>query len=333
MGRYTNYSIKGKEVHGVGLRKLYHDLLAEHSIKGLAVNNPYNGNVDISISGSKSVRSKVLKRLVEKIKNKTGHDIAVEPVKADRLKMHDVVLTPEQLQVANKLDFTAYIRSSKFNPNDPNLQSLDRYKNWAKERYLLKDDGDNLVGKIPDTAYRQLTGVDRPYAWMYNPVRTEEEARAMLKSSAYAKGIKDKHIYGDLKKLKAKNKVRFVLQDHYSARNKRNHYDLRLGDGSIGLYSWAIPKARLPEDKERLLAIRTQLHNYGYNNFTGTIPKGYGAGKVTMADRGMAKVHKTGPRSVEFSVGSKDQPRRYKLVRIKNKTWLIRNTTNVDTKL
>ena len=148
----------------------------------------------------------------------------------------------------------------------------------------------------------------------------------------YAKGIPDKNKYGDLRKLRAKSLVRYTLQKHYSARNKRDHYDLRLGSPELGLYSWAIPKARMPEDKEKLLAVRTPLHKYDYNNFTGNIPKGRGAGRVTMSYRGMAEILKSTPKTVEYRVKDTETPQRFKLIRTnKNKRmWILINRDKAD---
>lgn len=53
------------------------------------------------------------------------------------------------------------------------------------------------------------------------------------------------------------------------------------------LLSYAIPKARMPEENEKLLAINTELHPIEYINFEGIIPPSeYGAGRVKIYDSG-----------------------------------------------
>ena len=46
--------------------------------------------------------------------------------------------------------------------------------------------------------------------------------------------------------------------------------------------SFAIPKARLPEGKEMLLAIKTEDHPWEYKDFEGKISEGYGEGQMEL---------------------------------------------------
>lgn len=73
--------------------------------------------------------------------------------------------------------------------------------------------------------------------------------------------------------------VRLVIQEH-DAKRAGKHYDLRIHlDGRA--VSFAVPKARLPEIGERLLAVRTPDHIEEYSDFEGRIPDGQmGAGTV-----------------------------------------------------
>ncbi len=97
------------------------------------------------------------------------------------------------------------------------------------------------------------------------------------------------------------DEVDYVLHSHYRNRNKNTHYDLRMGTPNVGLYSWAIPKSRMPDLKEKLLAKQTALHDYKRTmGFTGDIPTGSAAGKLDIVSQGKAKLVKVGPGKVLF---------------------------------
>ncbi len=114
--------------------------------------------------------------------------------------------------------------------------------------------------------------------------------------------------------------LRFVVQEH---RARRLHWDLRLEhDGA--LESWAIPNG-IPEDpSENRLAVHVEDHPLEYLDFEGEIPGGsYGAGAVTIWDRGTYEVEKRaeGKRTVIFH-GERLRGR-YALFRTRGKDWLI----------
>ncbi len=103
---------------------------------------------------------------------------------------------------------------------------------------------------------------------------------------------------------------RFVVQEHHAT---RLHWDLRLEHDGV-LASWAIPNGIPPDPKENRLAVRTEDHPLEYLEFHGEIPKGqYGAGTMTIWDRGTFEIHKWEARKVEITFHGEHLNGRYGL--------------------
>lgn len=120
----------------------------------------------------------------------------------------------------------------------------------------------------------------------------------------------------------AGDRPRFVVQEHHAT---RLHWDLRL-EHEGALASWAIPNG-IPEDpKQNRKAVRTEDHPLEYLDFHGEIPKGnYGAGRMTIWDRGTYEVHKFDDKKVEVTFHGERLRGRYGLFPAGQdpKDWMI----------
>ena len=118
--------------------------------------------------------------------------------------------------------------------------------------------------------------------------------------------------------------LRFVVQEHHA---RRLHWDFRLErDGA--LVSWALPRG-VPEDPKRNhLAVHVEDHPLEYGTFEGEIPKGeYGAGSVSVWDRGTYETHKwrlDGPKGeVMVTLHGSRLEGRYVLFQTDGQNWMI----------
>ncbi len=126
----------------------------------------------------------------------------------------------------------------------------------------------------------------------------------------------------------------FVIQEHKA---RKLHYDFRLEHDGV-LVSWAIPKGVPTDLAHNHLAVQTEDHPLAYGQFEGVIPAGqYGAGEVTMWDRGTYDVEKwrDGKEVIATLHGEKHGSHRYALIQTggrdgNDNSWLIHLMKSVE---
>ncbi len=116
--------------------------------------------------------------------------------------------------------------------------------------------------------------------------------------------------------------ARFVVHEHHA---RRLHWDLRLEhDGALA--SWAIPNGIPKDPKHNRKAVHVEDHPLSYIDFHGTIPAGnYGAGQVTIWDKGTYECEKWEPGKVVVVFHGHQLQGRYALFRAgkAEKDWMI----------
>jgi bifunctional non-homologous end joining protein LigD len=114
----------------------------------------------------------------------------------------------------------------------------------------------------------------------------------------------------------------FVVQEHHA---RRLHWDFRLEMDGV-LRSWAVPKGPPEQAGLRRLAVEVEDHALSYGSFSGTIRSGYGAGTVTIWDRGRYDLEVREPDKLVFRLRGERLRGRYALVRMRGgagKNWLL----------
>jgi DNA ligase D-like protein (predicted 3'-phosphoesterase) len=120
------------------------------------------------------------------------------------------------------------------------------------------------------------------------------------------------------------SKARFVVQEHYA---RSHHFDFRLELDGV-LKSWAVPKGISSRAGERRLAVAVEDHDVDYIDFEGEIEEGsYGAGPVTIWDRGTYELVDRKPYKLVFNLEGAKLRGSYVILHTKDKLWLIMKMT------
>lgn len=122
----------------------------------------------------------------------------------------------------------------------------------------------------------------------------------------------------------------YVIQRHDAS---HLHYDLRLQEDDV-LKSWAVPKKPPLKHGIKRLAVQTEDHPLGYEDFEGTIPEGeYGAGNVEIWDKGTYVPIEKNPSKRIFNISGNKLQGEYGLIKLKkkdpdDKNWLFFKVKN-----
>jgi DNA ligase D-like protein (predicted 3'-phosphoesterase) len=116
----------------------------------------------------------------------------------------------------------------------------------------------------------------------------------------------------------------YVIQEHHAS---HLHWDLRL-EMNGALRSWAVPKTPPEAVGVRRLAVEVEDHPMEYALFEGEIPEGeYGAGLVTLWDRGTYDAVKVTENKIVFTIRGERLKGNYCLLRTRfggvAKNWLF----------
>ena len=142
-----------------------------------------------------------------------------------------------------------------------------------------------------------------------------------------AKGIPSRSTYHPLPTIKQPTLWEYGVHRH-EATVRGLHHDLRLGDPKTGhAHSWAVENG-LPSPGESVWAIQQPTHTVAYMDFKGSIPEGeYGAGKVTLADRGKTEINNSRPDHITFHIFRGSGPEEYTLHKIRDDMWKLYGRT------
>lgn len=118
-------------------------------------------------------------------------------------------------------------------------------------------------------------------------------------------------------------KLRFVVHEH-RAKRAGLHYDLRL-ESEGALKDWAFRKALPKEPGVKRFGIAQEDHDKMWLDFEGEIKAGYGAGNMTIWDKGQYEAIKETPSFMLMCFSGNKLKGEYVLTQFRN-GWLLFKT-------
>lgn len=161
--------------------------------------------------------------------------------------------------------------------------------------------------------------VSKPVNWKDLP-KIEKEDFMVKQNEFFAPGIPAGRAINPIPKVQNKNWL-LAIQEHKAERAGK-HWDVRFVDPETQqAHSFAMRKTKLPR-KNIQLAVQQPTHTADYaTTFSGTIPEGYGAGKVKLKEVTPITVVSAHPNAIKFVRNNK----LYVLFRMEGNKWGFRS--------
>lgn len=122
-------------------------------------------------------------------------------------------------------------------------------------------------------------------------------------------------------------KSKYTLHEHYRKRMKRSHWDLRiLRPDKKKAWSFALPKEKVPERGQKLLAIRTPDHKLGILNFEGTIDgdtHSSSGDTITILEKGECDIVKDSSSHISIIFKGKKLKGLFGFIYLRKDQWLL----------
>jgi DNA ligase D-like protein (predicted 3'-phosphoesterase) len=203
-------------------------------------------------------------------------------------------------------------------------KEIDNPKVWAKLNKQVIEIKKQLAAESPEI---QLNVIKARVKELRDALLSQKTSTASLSIRAEKDPLskyKSKRDFDETSEpegeISSGNKHRFVIQKHQAT---NLHFDLRLENDDGVLQSWAIPKHKMPEGKEKLLAVETEPHPVSYAKFKGEIEEGYGKGHVDIWASGKYTPIEIKRDKIVFEINSGKASGRYVLYRTSGKKWLL----------
>lgn len=188
-----------------------------------------------------------------------------------------------------------------------------------------------VLGKAPLDGLKPDPNYSAELTQMGNMIgiKPKKKRRRRSKRGDDALAPLDFNRYGDIGQFQNDELLDYVVQEH-NAQRAGKHNDVRFGDPSRGLMSWATRK-ELPEPGGKIGLFQQPLHRHSYMNFQGTL-NGYGSGTVRQKQKGQVKVVHVTPGYIHLAT-SEDSPRHFALIKPgdESRRWLMYNITKPPT--
>jgi len=116
-------------------------------------------------------------------------------------------------------------------------------------------------------------------------------------------------------------KTHYVIHEHFRKAKRKIHWDIRIvRPGKRKVWSFAIPKARLPKKGEKLLVIRTIDHSMDIMNKEGTLKN---KDTLKVIEQGECVIARYTPSHISMIFKGKIARGHYSFVLVEEDRWLL----------